>query len=149
MRDLDFLAVAGRIKSRFGEGATAADDKRLIICSGRLAEIALFLRDDPDLALDYLNSVTAVDYKSHFAVVYHLSSLTLGHQLTFKVDLDDRSKPSVPSITPVWRGADLQEREIFDLFGIEFSDHPNLKRLFLWEGFPGYPLRKDWVSRDA
>jgi len=149
MRDLDFLAVAGRIKERFGEGAVAADDKRLIICPEKLDAIALFLHDDPAFALDYLNSVTAIDHKTHFAVVYHLSSLALGHRLTFKVDLDDRTKPSLPSVTPVWRGADLQEREIYDLFGIEFPGHPNLKRLFLWEGFPGYPLRKDWVSRDA
>jgi NADH-quinone oxidoreductase subunit C len=149
MRDLDFLALAGRIRQGFGEEAVAADDKRLIICPEQLAKIALFLRDDPDLALDYLNSVTAIDHKTHFAVIYHLTSITKGHRLVFKVDLDDRNKPAIPSVTPVWRGADLQEREIFDLFGIEFNGHPNLKRLFLWEGFPGYPLRKDWVSRDA
>ncbi len=149
MRDLDFLAVASRITERFGEGVAAADDKRLIIEPPRLAEVALFLRDDPDLALDYLNSVTAIDHKSDFTVIYHLSSIEKAHRITFRVPVTDRSNPVVPSITPIWRGADLQEREIYDLFGIEFPGHPNLKRLFLWEGFPGYPLRKDWVSRDA
>ena len=149
MKDLDFIKVSQRLIERFGENAVAADDKRLIICPEQLAEIASFLRDDPDLSLNYLNSITAVDHKTHFALVYHLTSITKGHRLTFKIDLDDRSKPSLPSVTPIWRGADLQEREIFDLFGIEFSGHPNLKRIFLWDGFPGYPLRKDWVSRDA
>jgi NADH-quinone oxidoreductase subunit C len=149
MKDLDFIAAAQKIKERFGEGSAAADDKRLVICPEHLAEVALFLRDDPDLMLDYLNSLTAIDHKTHLAVVYHLTSLTKRHRLTFKIDLDNRNKPALPSVTPVWRGADLQEREIFDLFGIEFNGHPNLKRLFLWEGFPGYPLRKDWVNRDA
>jgi NADH-quinone oxidoreductase subunit C len=147
MRDLDCLAVASRIKDRFGEGVAAVYDKRLIIESPRVADVALFLRDDPDLALDYLSSVTAIDHKADFTVVYHLSSIEKVHRLTFRVPVVDRAHPHVPSVTPIWRGADLQEREIFDLFGIEFSGHPNLKRLFLWEGFPGYPLRKDWVSR--
>ena len=149
MKDLDFIGVAQQLKDRFGGGSVAGDDKRLIICPEYLAEVALFLRDDPNFQLDYLNSLTAVDHKTHFAVVYHLTSLSKGHRFTFKIDLDNRNKPSLPSVTPVWRGADLQEREIFDLFGIEFTGHPNLKRLFLWEGFPGYPLRKDWVNRDA
>jgi NADH-quinone oxidoreductase subunit C len=149
MKDLDFIKVSQRIKERFGDGAVAADDKRLIICPEKLGDIALFLRDDPDLALNYLNSLTAVDHKTHFALVYHLTSIDKGHRLNFKIDLDDRDKAYLPSVTPVWRGADLQEREIFDLFGIEFIGHPNLKRIFLWEGFSGYPLRKDWVSHDA
>jgi len=149
MKDLDFIKVSQRLIERFGESAVAADDKRLIICPEQLAEIALFLRDDPELSLNYLNSLTAVDHKTHFTLVYHLTSITKGHRLTFKIDLDNRSNPALLSVTPIWRGADLQEREIFDLFGIEFSGHPNLKRIFLWDGFPGYPLRKDWVSRDA
>lgn len=149
MKDLDFLAVARRITERFGVNEVAADDKRLIICPEQLADIALFLRDDPDFALEYLNSITGVDHKTHFTLVYHLTSIAKMHRLTFKIDLDDRNKPSLPSVTPVWRGADLQEREIFDLLGIEFTGHPNLKRIFLWDGFPGHPLRKDWVNRDA
>jgi NADH:ubiquinone oxidoreductase subunit C len=149
MNRLDFIVVARRIFERFGEGAAAADDKRLIIEPARLAEIALFLRDDPELSLDYLSSVTAIDHKTDFTLIYELYSITKKQKLTIRVPVTDRQKPAVPSITPIWRGADLQEREIFDLFGIEFSGHPNLKRLFLWEGFPGFPLRKDWVSRDA
>lgn len=146
MKDLDFITVAQRLKERFSESAVAADDKRLIICPDKLAEIALFLRDDQELDLNYLNSLTAVDHKTHFALIYHLTSITKGHRLTFRIDLDDRNRAVLASVTPIWRGADLQEREIFDLFGIEFTGHPNLKRIFLWEGFSGYPLRKDWVG---
>ncbi|MEL7562076.1 NADH-quinone oxidoreductase subunit C [Dehalogenimonas sp. 4OHTPN] len=147
MKDLGFIEIAIRIRERFGDGIAAADDKRLIIEPPRLAEIAAFLRDDPELNLDYLSSVTAIDHKTDFTLIYRLYSLSQNHRLTMRVPVADRVSPAVPSVTPIWRGADLQEREVFDLFGIEFSGHPNLKRLFLWEGFPGYPLRKDWVSR--
>ncbi|APV44105.1 NADH-quinone oxidoreductase subunit C [Dehalogenimonas formicexedens] len=149
MKNLDFIPVSRRIIERFGEGSVAADDKRLMVHREHLADIALFLKEDPDLSLDYLNSITGIDHKTHFTVVYHLTSLAKKHRLTFRTDLDDRNTPSLPSVTSVWRGADFQEREIFDLMGIEFTGHPNLKRIFLWEGFPGYPLRKDWVNRDA
>ena len=149
MRDLYCIAVHERLKDKFGEGASVADDKRLIVKSDRLTEVAAFLRDDPEFGFDYLNSVTGVDHKTHFSLVYRLTSLTLKQRLDFRVDLDDHDKPATPSVTPVWRGADLQEREIYDLLGIEFTGHPNLKRILLWDGFPGYPLRKDWVDRGA
>ncbi|ADJ26135.1 NADH dehydrogenase (ubiquinone) 30 kDa subunit [Dehalogenimonas lykanthroporepellens BL-DC-9] len=143
-------ATAGEaINREFGTGTAAADDVRLLVDGKRLLEVCRWLKDESPYRLDYLNSLTAVDNKTHFSVVYHLSSLAMGGQLSFKVDLDDRQSPSLPSVTPVWRGADLQEREVFDMFGISFTGHPCLKRLFLWEGFPGYPLRKDWVSRDS
>ncbi|MGI2335497.1 MAG: NADH-quinone oxidoreductase subunit C [Dehalogenimonas sp.] len=146
---MDLTNIAARLNKEFGDQTAAADDVRLIITAGKLGEAAKLLRDDPEYNFDYLNSVTAVDHKTHFSVIYHLTSLETGRRLGFKVDLDDRDKPALPSVTPIWRGADLQEREIFDMFGITFTGHPNLKRLFLWEGFPGHPLRKDWVSRDA
>ncbi len=63
-----------------------------------------------------------------------------------KVRLEDRDAPELPSVTPVWYGAQLQEREVYDLFGIRFSGHPDLRRIFLWEGFAGYPLRKDFLQ---
>lgn len=147
MKDLSFIDVSSHIRNRFGDGIAAADDKRLIVEPPRLAEVAAFLRDDPELDLDYLSSVTAIDHKTDFTLIYHLYSLSKNHCLTMRVPVADRVSPAVPSVTPVWRGADLQEREVYDLFGIEFSGHPNLKRLFLWDGFPGFPLRKDWVSR--
>ena len=141
--------AAEAINRRFGAGTAAADDMRLLVGADSLLDVCRWLKEESPWRLEYLNSLTAVDYKTHFSVVYHLSSLETGERLTFKADLDDRQSPSLPSLTPVWAGADLQEREVFDMFGITFTGHPNLKRLFLWEGFPGYPLRKDWVARDA
>ncbi|MDZ4278851.1 MAG: NADH-quinone oxidoreductase subunit C [Dehalococcoidia bacterium] len=111
----------------------------------RLVDVCRFLRDDRELDARYLNAVSGVDWFERFEVVYHLTSLSHNHTMALKVETD-REQPEVPSVASVWRGAHLQEREIFDLLGIRFSDHPNLKRIFLWEGFPGYPLRKDFMS---
>lgn len=149
MQHLDIPAVKEQLNDKFGEDSFVGDAEDLVINAVRLTEIAAFLRNDTEYQFDYLNSVTGVDYKTHFSVIYHLTSLTLKHRLEFRVDINDRNQPAVPSVTTVWRGADLQEREIYDLFGIDFTGHPKLKRIFMWEGFPGYPLRKDWVSRDA
>jgi NADH-quinone oxidoreductase subunit C len=107
--------------------------------------VAEYLHSDPDLDFDFLNHITATDYYDYFEVVYLLTSLKYNHQLTLKVRCYDREKPSLPSVYGVWRGADFQEREIFDLLGISFKGHPNLRRIVLWEGFEGYPLRKDFL----
>ncbi len=104
-----------------------------------------FLRDDRDLDGRYLNSVSGVDRYDYFEVVYHVTSLSHNHAFALKLRAD-HEQPEVPSVVSVWMGAHLQEREIFDLLGIRFSGHPALKRLFLWEGFPGHPLRKDFLS---
>ncbi|TFG45511.1 MAG: NADH-quinone oxidoreductase subunit C [Dehalococcoidia bacterium] len=149
MQELELTAVAERLKKELGDNVIVEDEISLVIAADRLSDLSIFLHDDLDLNLDYLSSVTAVDYKTHFEIVYHLVSLTKEHRLVFKVRVDDHENPSLPTVINVWRGADLQEREIFDLFGINFDGHPNMKRLFLWEGFPGHPMRKDWVSRDA
>ena len=107
-------------------------------------DVASFLKAAPDFSFDYLNSITAVDYRSYFEVVYHLTSTVHNHNLVLKVRSDERNNPTLPSVVGLWRGADFQEREIYDLMGISFDGHPNLKRIFLWEGFPGNPLRKDY-----
>jgi len=111
-----------------------------------LPEVARFLRDDPELDCKYLVAITGVDYLDHFELVYHLSSLARNHLVILKVRVPDHEQPEVPSLTPVWVGAHLQEREIYDLMGIRFTGHPNLQRLLLWEGFPGHPLRKDFLT---
>ena len=78
-------------------------------------------------------------------MVYHLTSLEHNHSLVIKTRIYERDNPGLDSVVSLWRGADLQEREIYDLMGIAFTSHPNLKRIFLWEGFEGYPLRKDYL----
>ena len=96
---------------------------------------------------ELLSSVTSVDRISHFEVVYHLTSLQKNESLVIKIKCGEgRVDPKVKSVISVWRGAELQEREIYDLMGIMFEGHPNMKRLLLWENFEGHPLRKDFVS---
>jgi NADH-quinone oxidoreductase subunit C len=107
------------------------------------------LRDRREFRFDLLVGVTAVDYIDHFEAVYHLLSLPRNARAVIKVRCGEgRTEPSLPSVTPVWRGADLQEREVWDLLGVRFESHPNHKRIMLWEGFPGHPLRKDFITYD-
>ena len=114
-----------------------------IVPAEKLVEFASDLRDE--FGYDFLSSVTGVDYmpEDRMEVVYHAYQTTGGPGLFYKVQVD-RDDPVVPSLTPVFPGANLQEREAWDLMGIRFEDHPNLKRVLLWEGFEGHPLRKDW-----
>ncbi len=109
-----------------------------------ILEVVKFLKGAPGLDLTYLNAISAVDYVDHFELVYHLTSFEHNHSTVIKARVYGREEPSIPSIVSVWQGADLQEREIWDLMGIRFLEHPNLKRIMLWEGFQGHPLRKDF-----
>jgi len=113
-----------------------------------LPEVATYLRDRPDLPWDCLSSVTGVDYPNYFEVVYHLYSVEkqVG-PLVLKVRTE-KEDPVVPSLVSVWPGANFQEREVYDLMGIRFSGHPNLKRILLWEGYRGHPLRKDYQGEE-
>ena len=122
-----------------GEGGTIWVEAR------DLLPVARYLKEEPGLAMDCLANLTAVDYLDHFEVVYHFLSIQHNHSLVLKVRLEGREGLEVPSVTPLWKGADLQEREVYDLLGIAFSGHPNLKRILTWEGFPGHALRKDFV----
>jgi NADH/F420H2 dehydrogenase subunit C len=103
-----------------------------------------FLKDSPDLAFDYLNFITPVDYYDYFEIVYMFTSLKHNHSIKLKVQCP-REKPALPSLYELFRGADFQEREAYDLMGIVFEGHPNLKRIVLWETFQGHPLRKDYL----
>jgi len=130
----------------------------------RLVEVCRFLRDDPRLRFEILNDISGVDYlepdakkaakagfEPHVEVVYHLSSFTYpGRRFTLKVILprwkDDSpgALPEVPTLCGVWKTADWQEREVFDLLGVRFLDHPDLRRILLNDDWVGYPLRKDY-----
>ncbi|WP_281883165.1 NADH-quinone oxidoreductase subunit C [Paenibacillus sp. YYML68] len=110
-------------------------------------EIALMLRDHPELELNYLRNVSGVDMETHLEVVYHLISLTSKREYAVKVKTD-RTSPSVPSITPVWATANWNEREIYDLLGIDFPGHPDLRRIMMPDDWIGHPLRKDYEPFD-
>lgn len=135
--------IAKQLNAKFPGAVEEAGENAVLIKSDSLATVADYLKNG-DGKYNYLNYVTAVDYYSYFEIVYQVTSLEFNKSVIFKTRVYTRDNPSVPSVYNVWRGADLQEREIYDLFGIRFEGHPNLKRIFLWEGFPGYPLRKDW-----
>lgn len=113
-------------------------------------EAAKVLRNDPRLGFDYLSMVSAVDYQEKgFQVVYHLLSLMANKKLVVKVDAPERDRPTVPSITQVWPTANFHEREAWDMMGIVFEGHPNLKRILMRDDWVGHPLRKDYVDERA
>jgi NADH-quinone oxidoreductase subunit C len=135
--------IADCLKDRFPGVVTEAGKDSVLVKSEALPAVAAYLRDGEGLKFDYFNYVAAVDYYSYFELIYQLTSLEHNRSVIIKIRCA-RDNPTVPSVVSLWQGADFQEREIYDLFGITFEEHPNLKRIFLWEGFEGYPLRKDF-----
>ena len=140
------LESTDEILARFPDVAVQDTRKSFegyIVHAANLIEFATTLRDE--MGYDYLSSVTGVDYlpNNQMEVVYHAYRSTGGSAVVFKVQVP-RDNPVVPSLVSVYPGADFQEREAWDLLGIHFEGHPNLKRILLWEGFYGHPLRKDW-----
>lgn len=133
------------IGSKFPNAVVESDVQSVTIKSDYLYAVLAYLKNTPETAFNYLTDQTAVDYHDYFEVVYRLTSLELNHTTVIKTRCFDRTNASLPSVTGLWKGADLMEREIFDLMGISFSGHPNMKRIFLWEGFSGFPLRKDYL----
>jgi NADH-quinone oxidoreductase subunit C len=115
----------------------------VVVPPGKLVELVSKLKDDPDTAFDYMISHTAVDYMTHFMLVYHLDSTTFRHLVVVKVKLEGRENLAVDSLSGLYPAANPFEREVFDLFGVHYNNHPNLKRLFMEDDF-GYPLRKDF-----
>ena len=137
--------VAEQITKHFPEVVFEATDHSVVVKSESLFEVAEYLKNNPEFDCDYLTNITAVDYYDYFELVYQLTSLKHNHSLVLKTQCYDRDKPSVASMVSLWQGADFQEREIYDLMGIRFEGHPSLKRIVLWDGFEGHPLRKDYL----
>jgi len=135
-----------RLRAAFpdvGLGFSPGGVPATFVPTDRLVEICRYLKDTPDLAFDYLASLTAIDYLDRFEIVYQLRALARRADATLRVEVD-REAAVAPSVTSVWRGADFQEREVYDLMGIRFAGHPDLRRILLYEEFDGHPLRKDW-----
>lgn len=106
--------------------------------------LAKALRSYFDLQFDFLFNLTAVDWKTYLTVVYHLRSTKLEHVLVVKARIADRNNAEIETVSNIWRTAEFHEREAFDLIGVKFLHHPDLRRLFLTEDWVGYPLRKDY-----
>ena len=122
-------------------------DEVVILDRVGLRESFRFFKEDPVLQLDFLSDITAVDYwqkkEPRFEVVYQVSSLKGRRRLRVRVPVPENDL-TVESLTPLWKGANFLEREVWDLFGIRFIDHPDLRRVLLYEEFQGHPLRKDY-----
>ncbi len=172
-------AVAGaRIEVLTNPGP--ANQPSLLLNHAHAAQVALFLRDDPELRLDFCSNVTGVDWldrtvkkkvkvkklvegeeqeveemqeeftPGYLEAVYHLYSMAHKHgPIVVRLRTTDRAEGApLPSLTPIWRSAEFQEREIYDLYGIHFTDHPDLRRILMWDEFTDFPMRKDYVEPD-
>ncbi len=114
--------------------------------NGQIHDLASFLNNTPETCFDYLFCESAVDYSDYFMMVYHLDSTKHRHQMVMKTKINDRENPTIDSVCNVWIGAEYHEREIFDLFGIKFNNHPDLRKIFLDNDWVGFPLRKDYTD---
>ena len=117
-----------------------------IIPPEKMHDMAFTLKTEDSLAFDFLFCLSGVDMVKFLEVVYHLESTTHGHQLVLKVRTEDRENGALDTVCDIWRTAEFHEREIYDLMGIRFTNHPDLRRLFLEEGWIGHPLRKDYTD---
>lgn len=142
--------VARQVSEKFPNSVIEASDSSILVKNEALVDVANFLKSDPGLDLVFLNDLSAVDYfqDNYFEVTYRLSSLAKNHTFVVKARAHGRENPTAPSVTGVWRAANMMEREVYDLMGVNFSGHPNMKRVFLWAGFKGHPLRKDFVGTE-
>jgi NADH:ubiquinone oxidoreductase subunit C len=118
-----------------------------IECPGeKVHEYAQKLKSDDKLHLDYLFCQTAIDWPEFLEVIYHLRSTDLKHEIVMRVKTDGREKPEVDTVCDIWRTAEFHEREVFDLFGVVFKNHPDLRRILLEDDRIGHPMRKDYVD---
>ncbi len=127
-------------ETEFPEGTQLLE---VIVPAGKLLALVEKLKSDKRTAFNYLINHTAVDFTTHFTVVYHLESTDFRHLVVLKSLLPDRENPQIDSLAALYPAAEYFEREVFDMFGIRFNNHPNLKRFFLEDDY-GYPLRKDF-----
>jgi NADH/F420H2 dehydrogenase subunit C len=111
-----------------------------------LHEIALQLKGNPDTSFDYLFCQTGIDWPAHLEVVYHLESTKHNHIIVARAKTADRENATVDTVCDIWPTAEFHEREIYDLLGVVFNNHPDLRRLLLTDDWEGYPLRKDYVD---
>ena len=152
---MDGEAIVARLVERFGPAILETHASRgghtAVVERGASADVLRYCRDDADLRFDMLMDLTAVDYLKYpgredgtrFEVVYHLYSVPHNHRLRLKVPTEEDDLV-VPSAVPLWASADWFEREVWDMFGIRFEGHPDLRRILLYEEFVGHPLRKDY-----
>lgn len=158
---MNFEEIKNKIITTFGAEVIVAEQAEqlqpsLTIDAKNIVSICKFLRDEPELYFDYLNCLSGVDYaidKTELAIVYHISSIPFKHSLVLKVmvpfDRNSSSNPHTPSVSNIWRSADWQEREAFDMYGILFDGHTDMRRILCPDDWEGFPLRKDYEPAEV
>jgi NADH/F420H2 dehydrogenase subunit C len=129
--------------------ASFEDGKQFLtvtVSPAQLHKLLKNLKEMPETRFDFMFCISGVDIQDKLMVVYHLESTSLKHQIVLKTATDNREKPELDSVVDLYKGAELHENEIFDLFGIVFKGHPNLRRMFMPDDWNGFPLRKDYVD---
>src|SRR5579859_1072523 len=146
---MEALKIYERVKERFPDKVLEVSEKKpdpfAVVAADAIVAIARLLHDDSETAMDCLSNETGVDYKDRIEVVYHLFSYKHHHTCVLKVKLP-RENPTVATVEEIWRAANWMEREIFDLLGVNFDGHSDMRRILMPEDWPGHPLRKDFVE---
>ena len=137
--------VAARLRTKLPDAIRSVAPSYVVLEPEQAFEAMQMIRDDEELDGKFLIQLCSVDMITSIEMVYHFASLAQNHIFEVKIPAD-HEQPVVASISPLWMGAWLQEREVYDLMGVRFEGHPNLTRLFLWDAFPGHPLRKDFMA---
>ncbi|MBN4065750.1 NADH-quinone oxidoreductase subunit C [Candidatus Amoebophilus asiaticus] len=119
----------------------------IIVDSDKLYSLAKYLRETEDTDFDYLFCLTCIDWLEYFYTVYHLTSKRHKHTIVLKAKITDHDNPGVDTVCDIWKTAEFHEREVYDLFGVKFKNHPDLRRIFLEDDWVGHPLRKDYVDK--
>lgn len=150
---MDEATISARVQDRFGDRILGiyshAGQHAVTIAPGDLRDVLCFLRDEPELAFEMLMDVGGVDYKGYddrdhrFEVAYQMYSVSLNHRFRVKVAVTDDTV-EIPTVWDLWRVANWMEREVWDMFGVRFTDHPNLRRILCHDDFVGHALRKDY-----
>ena len=155
-----FVKLENSLKTKLGEGALPATLGNLThrgfeVSAESLPDVCHLLMTEKEFLFDYLSCISGIDNGSErntMAVVYHLYSIPFGHTIMLKVivgrSLEEGNLPVVPSLASLWKSANWMEREVYDMFGIQFSSHPDLRRILLPADWQGYPLRKDYNTQD-
>jgi NADH-quinone oxidoreductase subunit C len=152
---MQFLEIKLVLTEKFGEGIilfenSTYEQPQLTISAEKIEEVCFFLRDTDQLYFDYMTCLSGMDNgveKKTMEVIYHLYSIPYNHSLVLKVELE-RENPEVSTVSNVWRTADWHEREAYDMFGIKFTNHPDLRRILLPADWEGFPLRKDYQEQE-
>jgi NADH-quinone oxidoreductase subunit C len=157
---MTFIEIKSLLQTFFGDDIIIASDDNALqpsitVSTERLLEICQFLHVNPKLYFDFLACITAIDNgieKATIEVIYNLTSIPLEHNLMLKVvvprNLEGKSLPKIPSVSPIWKTANWNEREAFDFVGIDFVGHPDLRRILLPTDWEGHPLRKDYIEQE-